>query len=86
MQGRRLEPGSDTLIFRIFLFIPKKKYVRAFSQPKSTNQPVVIFGIMCNNEVRKKKKSALVIMQVFLGRSPFLSLTLTLLDGSQWDW
>ena len=53
-QGRGLEPGSDNLIFRIFLFIPKKKYVRAFSQPKSTNQPVAILGIM-RSEKRKNQ-------------------------------
>ena len=56
-QGRGLDPGSDHLFFSDFFFsFPKKKYVRAFSQPESTNQPVVIFGIM-RSEKRKNQHS-----------------------------
>ena len=45
LQGRGLNPSADHRFFRFFLFL-KKKYVRAFSQPETTNQPVIIFSIM----------------------------------------
>ena len=53
---RGLDPGSDHLVFRIFLFISKKKCVRAFSQPESTNQPVTIFSTG-RSEKRKNQHS-----------------------------
>ena len=44
-------PAQTTWFFGFLFLFPKKKHVRAFSQPESTNQPVAIFGIM-----RQKKE------------------------------
>ena len=45
-------PAHTSGFFGFLFLFPKKKYVRAFSQPATTNQPVVIFGIM-RSEKRK---------------------------------
>ena len=46
--SNRKDVGSipaQTICFLGFFFLfPKKKYVRAFSQPEPTNQPVIIFS------------------------------------------
>ena len=56
-------PAQTTGFFGFLFLFPKKKYVRAFSQPESTNQPVTIFSTG-RSEKRKKKKSALVFSQM----------------------
>jgi hypothetical protein len=53
-------PAHTSGFFGFLFLFPKKKYVRAFSQPETTNQPVVIFGIMRSE---KRKKSALVVVE-----------------------
>ena len=46
-------PAQTTGFFGFLFLFPKKEYVRAFSQPETTIQPVDIFGIM-RSEIRKK--------------------------------
>jgi hypothetical protein len=38
-------PAQTTGFFGFLFLFPKKKYVRAFSQPETTNQPVTIFSM-----------------------------------------
>ena len=67
-QGRGLDPGcaETTWFFGFFFLFPKRKHVRAFSQPESTNQPVAIFGIMR----QKKEKISTRVADTFYPKIP----------------
>ena len=49
-------PAQTTDFFGFLFLFPKKRYMRAFSQPETTNQPVVIFVIM-RSEKNKNQPS-----------------------------
>ena len=49
-------PAQTTGFLGLLFLFPKKKYVRAFSQPESTNQPVTIFSTG-RSEKRKSQHS-----------------------------
>ena len=49
-------PAQTTGFFGFLFLFPKKKYVRAFSQPETTNQPVAIFS-MGRSEKNKNQPS-----------------------------
>ena len=46
--------AQTTRFFGFSSIFPKKKYVRAFSQPKSTNQPVAIFGMGRSEKIKNQ--------------------------------